>query len=113
MKYILFLLLVGCATTPPPVLQKYNSDPAPQYQVGDCLMVFDPTDNKPTRHRVRVERVDTGLKRYFYRWLMDSGKWDSGLSSSVGKFKTLEKITKKVDDCPESVPVAFMKGKSL
>lgn len=73
-------------------------------------MVFDPSDNKPTRHRVRVEKVDLSLQRYFYRWLMDSGKWDSGLSSGVGKFETLEKITKKVNDCPESVPVAFKRG---
>lgn len=112
MRLFLFLMLAGCASIPPPTevpMQQHT----PKYKVGDCLMVFDPTDNKPTRQRVRVERVDTGLQRYFYRWLMDSGKWDSGLSSSVGKFKTLEKITKKVDDCPESVPVAFMKGKSL
>lgn len=102
MKNILIgLMLVSCATTQPsqPTPQE-KKEVQPRYKTGDCLMVVDPsTGGKPTRHRVRVEKIDLRLKRYWYRWLLDSGKWDSELSSAVGKFEVLERITQKVD-CP-------------
>jgi hypothetical protein len=96
------LVAVGCATTQPsqPASQETKKEAAPRYRAGDCLMLVDPaTGNKPTRHRVRVEKIDLRLKRYWYRWLLDNGKWDSELSSAVGKFEVLEKITQKVS-CP-------------
>ena len=94
--------LFGCASTPqsslPPAPQIQET--MPLYKIGDCLMLVDPiTGKKPTRHRVRVEKIDLQKRRYWYRWLLDSGKWDSDLSTTVGKFETLEKITQKVK-CP-------------
>lgn len=109
-------VLFSCTTTKPipPVLIKQptpkktekpsseetKKEKPPRYQVGDCLMLVDPeTGSKPTRHRVRVEKIDLRVRRYWYRWLMDTERWDSELSSAVGKFEVLEKITQKVN-CP-------------
>jgi len=99
MKKIMCLIFaVGCVSVPKPT--PTDTSPNHKYKVGDCLMLVDPaTGNKPTRHRVRVEKIDLRLKRYWYRWLLDNGKWDSELSSAVGKFEVLEKITQKVS-CP-------------
>jgi hypothetical protein len=105
-KLILALIIVGCATTQPsqpapqPAPQETKKEAPPRYKVGDCLMLVDPTTgSKPTRHRVRVEKIDLSARRYYYRWLFDNGKWDSELSSTVGKFEVLESITQKVN-CP-------------
>ena len=109
MKHLfLCALLIGCASSP----QVPNSAPQPtpsptqapkrqpKYKVGDCLMIVDlPNGETQSRHRVRVEKI--GVDRYFYRWLLDDGRWDSELSSNVGKFEVLEKISKKVLDCPK------------
>lgn len=63
-------------------------------------MIIDlPNGETKSRHRVRVEKV--GVDRYYYRWLLDDGRWDAELSSNVGKFEVLEKISKKVFDCPK------------
>lgn len=104
-------LLAGCTSTsiPSKEPQKESSSqlPAltPKYKNGDCLMLVDPLNSrKPTRHRMRVEKVDIKAKRYWYRWLLDDNRWDSGLSTTVGEFLVLEKITEKVDDCPKVGP---------
>ena len=106
MKYLfLCVLLIGCATSP----QVPNSAPQPaptpvprrqpKYKVGDCLMIVDLLKGETkSRHRVKIEKV--GVDRYYYRWLLDNGRWDSQLSSNAGKFEVLEKISKKVFDCP-------------
>lgn len=100
MRLMLIMLLTGCATSNPISSQETKKEVAPRYQTGDCLMIVDPsTGSKPTRHRVRVEKIDLRLKRYWYRWLLDSGRWDTELSSTVGRFEVLEKITQKVV-CP-------------
>lgn len=104
----LCVLLIGCASFP----QVPNSAPRPtptptqapkrqpKYKIGDCLMIVDlPNGETKSRHRVRVEKV--GVDRYYYRWLLDDGRWDTELSSNVGKFEVLEKISKKVFDCPK------------
>lgn len=63
-------------------------------------MLVDPVaGSKPTRHRMRVEKISLQEGRYWYRWLLDSGRWDSELASAVGKFEVLERITQKVR-CP-------------
>lgn len=101
-KLIILFFLFGCTTTLQPTSHPaaQSQEKLPRYKSGDCLMLVDPsTGNKPTRHRVRVEKIDLRLKRYWYRWLLDNGKWDSELSSAVGKFEVLEKITQKVN-CP-------------
>jgi hypothetical protein len=96
------MILIGCASTQPvaqPESQKKTASP-PRYKIGDCLMIVDPsTGSKPTPHRVRVEKINLQIRRYYYRWLLDVGKWDKELSSGVGKFEVLEKISQKVD-CP-------------
>jgi len=65
-------------------------------------MLIDPTHGvASSRHRVRIEKVEQELRKYSYRWLLDTGKWDSELSQGVGRFDLLEKITVKVYDCPK------------
>lgn len=109
MKHLfLCALLIGCASSP----QVPNSAPQPtptptqapkrkpKYKVGDCLMIVDllkGETNSP--HRVRIEKI--GVDRYYYRWLLDGNRWDSELSSGAGRFEVLEKISKKVFDCPQ------------
>lgn len=109
MKYLfLFILLVGCATSPqvPNSVPQSTPTPAPapkrkpKYKSGDCLMIVDlPRGETKSRHRVRIEKV--GVDRYYYRWLLDNGRWDSELSGNAGQFEVLEKISKKVFDCPK------------
>ena len=104
-RLMLALVMVGCATTQPqkptPSAPEEKKKIPPLYKVGDCLMLVDPSNGKkPTRHRVRVEKISLQEGRYYYRWLLDNGRWDSGLSATVGKFEVLEKITQKVNDCP-------------
>lgn len=98
-KFILcFLLIVGCTST----TSLPQGQPTPKYSVGDCLMLVDPSNgSKPTYHRLRIEKVDLAAQRYWYRWRLDNNKWDSDLSTIVGKFEVLEKISKKVFDCPK------------
>jgi hypothetical protein len=106
-RLMLVTLMVGCATTQPSQsAPQEKKQIQPRYKAGDCLMVVDPsTGSKPTRHRVRVEKISLQLGRYYYRWLLDSGRWDTELSSGAGKFEVLEKITQKVD-CP-SLEVSY------
>jgi hypothetical protein len=112
MKYLfLCALLIGCATSPqvPNSASQPTPSPAPmptrkpKYKTGDCLMIVDlPSGEIESRHRVRIERI--GVDRYYYRWLLDGNRWDSELSSGAGKFEVLEKISKKVFDCPKVSP---------
>lgn len=96
---VLFVLIVGCTTTKPPVDERYE---LARYKVGDCLMLIDPSHGVfSSRHRVRIEKVEQDLRKYSYRWLLDNGKWDSELSHGVGNFDMLEKITIKAYDCPK------------
>lgn len=101
-RYLTLALMAGCTSTKPaaqPAAHQEATKP-PRYTIGDCLMIVDPsTGSKPTPHRVRVEKVDLQVRRYYYRWLLDVGKWDRELSSGVGKFEVLEKISQKVN-CP-------------
>ena len=109
MKHLfLCVLLIGCATSPQVPNSASQPTPTPtqapkrqpKYKVGDCLMIVDlPRGETTSRHRIRIESV--GVERYFYRWLLDGGRWDSGLSSNVGKFEVLEKISKIANDCPK------------
>ena len=87
-----FILLVGCVAVS-------ASEPSPKYKIGDCLMIVDlPSGETDSPHRVRIEKIQSN--KYLYRWLLGK-KWDSELSSNVGKFEILEKISKKVNDCPK------------
>jgi hypothetical protein len=95
-------LLSACVSNKPteaPVAPKdAPKEPVSKYVIGDCLMLVDPTVNIwKTKHFVRVEKIDYKNKRYYYRWRLDNNKWDSGLSSTVGKFNVLERITLKID----------------
>jgi hypothetical protein len=111
MKHLfLCALLIGCASSPQVPNSASQPTPSPiqapkrqpKYKVGDCLMIVDlPKGETQSRHRVRVEKISAD--RYYYRWLLDDGRWDSELSSNVGKFEVLEKISKKVFDCPKEL----------
>jgi len=95
-------LLSACVSNKPTeVPNKPQDNPVllvSKYKAGDCLMLVDPTSNVwKSNHFVRVERIDFANKRYYYRWFLDNNKWDSGLSTTVGRFNTLEKITVKID----------------
>ena len=94
-KIFLFLFLSGCVS-----VTKAPSQHKPKYQIGDCLMIVDlPSGETSSPHRVRVEKIES--VRYLYRWLLSKNRWDTELSSNVGKFEILEKISKKVNDCPK------------
>jgi|GEM_PF-3883519 len=101
-------LLVGCVSTKEPSkteLVEKTQKRQPKYKVGDCLMIVDlPNGETNSRHRIKIESV--GTSRYYYRWLLDNGQWDKRLSGAVGQFDVLEKISKKVNDCPLSIPIA-------
>lgn len=94
----LFCLLAGCVSAPKaPDLSHQRK---PKYQIGDCLMIVDlPSGETNSPHRVRVEKIEP--TRYLYRWLLGKNRWDTELSGNVGKFEILEKISKKVNDCPK------------
>lgn len=96
---LLSVLITGCVTTKYPIDEKSK---LAKYKTGDCLMLIDPTHGVfSSRHRVRIEKVEQELRKYSYRWLLETGKWDSELSQGVGGFDVLEKITVKVYDCPK------------
>lgn len=105
MKYLfLCVLLISCATAPQTNILSPQLPPLPaqnpKYKVGDCLMIVDlPSGKTESRHRVRIEKITTNS--YYYRWLLDDNRWDKGLSNGAGKFEVLEKISKKVYDCPK------------
>jgi len=61
-------------------------------------MIVDlPNGETKSRHRVRIEKIANN--RYYYRWYLEN-KWDTELSTGAGDFKILEKISKRVNDCP-------------
>ena len=95
-------LLSACVSNKPTeVPNKPQDNPillVSKYKAGDCLMLVDPTSNIwKSHHFIRVEKIDFANERYHYRWFLDNNKWDSGLSTTVGKFDILEKITVKID----------------
>jgi hypothetical protein len=101
-KLFFFALLISCASnkaqtelgTPNTPTLKHR-----RYEIGDCLMIVDlPSGQTHSRHRVKIVSIDS--EHYHYRWLLDSGKWAQGASKAAGRFETLEKISKKVFDCP-------------
>lgn len=70
----------------------------PKYAVNDCLMIVDlPRGETTSPLRVRVEKIENG--RYWYRWWLGN-YWDMELTTAVGEFHVLEKISLKVEDCP-------------
>ena len=94
-------LLSACASKQPVESLSMPEDKSEEivnkYIIGDCLMLIDPPSNIwKSNHFVKVEKIDLLNKRYYYRWHLGH-KWDSGLSSAVGKFSVLEKITQKID----------------
>lgn len=105
-KYLAVLILSGCiTTTQQPTPQQTVENRAPKYAVGDCLMIVDlPSGKTISPYRVRVEKIQDNS--YWYRWLLDNGRWALGLSclrEGLGPcwgFESLEKISKKVSDCP-------------
>lgn len=109
MKYLfLCALLISCASTKTPndfdTMDTPTFEQPPKkphkYKVGDCLMIVDlPSGQTHSRHRVKIVSIDN--EYYYYKWLLDNGKWALGPSKAVGRFETLEKISKKVKDCPK------------
>jgi len=105
--FIFFIFLINCVSSPQPIVLPKENKIQPKYQIGDCLMIVDlPSGQTYSRHRIKIEKI---TDRYWYRWLLDNNKWDSNLSTIVGQFEKLEKISKKVNDCP--VPVALRGNK--
>lgn len=100
MKILFFLILLsGCVSVLQPLGPK-NKPSVHKYKVWDCLMIVDlPSGELFSPHRVRIEKIESG--RYYYRWLLGANKWDQELSTGVGRFEVLEKISKKVNDCPK------------
>lgn len=107
----LLALLTGCATVTHSLDESVDSavdiaaPSLPKYAVGDCLMIVDlPNGKVESPYRVRVEKIEAGA--YWYRWLLDNGRWAVDLSclrkgnGPCWEFKSLEKISKKVEDCP-------------
>ena len=108
-------IFVGCAQTqvsnPPTeeiieISEESTEEQEPKYKVGDCLMIVDlPSGETTSPYRVRVEKVENGA--YWYRWLLDGNVWARDLSclrrgnDPCSKFESLEKISKKVNDCPK------------
>lgn len=101
MKKLFFLILLnGCASISQPLGSENQKAPLHKYKIGDCLMIVDlPRGETSSPHRVRIEKIESN--RYYYRWLLERNRWDQGLSSGVGRFDILEKISKKVNDCPK------------
>jgi hypothetical protein len=108
--------LVGCVTTskpvensiqPPAIVPNPEVKPkkTPKYSVGDCLMIVDlPNGKVESPYRVRIEKIEANF--YWYRWLLDNNEWAIDLSclkqgaGPCWDFEALEKISKKVSDCP-------------
>ncbi len=123
-KLLVLASLTGCVTvkekvtpkpvTPPvvtpkaPVEQPEKEEPEVEggkYKVGDCLMIVDlPRGETTSPYRVRIEKIEG--RTYWYRWLLEDGEWALDLSclknghGPCAEFESLEKISKKVDDCP-------------
>lgn len=101
-QLIFIALLSACVSNKPTDVSNAPPDNSilrlNKYKVGDCLMLIDPTSNIwKSNHFIRVEKIDLANERYHYRWFLDNNKWDSGLSTTVGQFDILEKITVKID----------------
>jgi hypothetical protein len=101
------IFVFSCVTTPSRPSQEEREREAeeillalqePKYGVNDCLMIVDlPRGETTSPLRVRVEKIENG--RYWYRWWLGS-YWDMELTTAVGEFRVLEKISLKVEDCP-------------
>ena len=104
---IVALLLTGCTTVKPVVVEPEQKTPGfifrNKYNIGDCVYLVDPGNNYRGNKKDAMKIEDITPTHYVYRWSVPdfiNKKLVWAIGSNEMPHAKFERLTKRLDKCP-------------